>query len=286
MTKPGHTLNSTSIRGAGGAHIGFFGRPTILMNQENGQGGGGGGGQPKPGGEGGGAPALSDDARGEVAKLVNEAVSGAVTRHMANFKKQFSEDMGKTFAETLGPISQQLQALSESNQAPKGGRNVAPSEDRETKEAMTRYEGRIKELEQANAKEREAREQEKATRLREEERGSLATALRAAGLPDTTVKAAVALLHTEDKKVARTEDGRIVFRMEKGQGVSRYTDELDLDAGVGEWLKSDEGKSFMPARPAQGAGGQPVRLPGQPRNQSEAKQQATENLAKILLGGG
>lgn len=281
MTKhaQGHTISIYS--GAGGAHLGFMGRPRVLMNKVGeGGGGGGSGGQ---GGEGGQEPALSEAAKGEVAKMVNEAVNGAVTNHLNRFKKSFTEEMTKTFGETLGPISEQLKALSESAKKPPGGDRRDPSD--ETKELLARYEGRIKELEQQNKAEREAREQEKQTRLREEERGQLAQVLRAKGLPDVTVKAAVALLHTEEKRVARTEDGKIVFKIEKGTGAGRYTDELEVEAGVDEWLKTDEGKGFLPARPAQGAGGQAAR-PNPGGQGGDKRAQATQDLARILLGGG
>ncbi len=290
MHKPGHTqttIQPITSAGPGGSHTGLFGRTRIFMGPNEdpkGGGAGGAGGAGDPGGE----PALSEAATAQVAKMVNDAVTGAVTNHLGRFKKSFTEEITKTLGDTMGPISEQLRALAEApskgGRGKTGGDNGEPSS--EVKEMLTRYEGRIKELEAANKSERDAREAEKATRLREEERSSLGAALRAAGLPDISVKAAVALLHSEEKKVSRTEDGRIVFKMEKGTGSARYTDELDMEAGVAEWLKTDDGKGFVPARQASGSGGQPIRVPGQnPRNPNEAKAQATSDLAKILLGG-
>lgn len=282
-----------AISGPGGSHTGRFGRPTILMNQADPKGGGSGGsgnsgaGAGGTGGEGGegGENALTEAQQKAVADMVNQAVTGAVTNHLGRFKKQFSEDMGKTLSETLGPISQQLKDLAErGTQQQANGKHKEESHNDAIRAMELRYESRIKELETANKAEREAREQEKQTRLREEERGKLANVLRERGIPDAQIRAAVALLHTEDKKVARSEDGRIVFKVERGTGAAKYTDELDVDKGVDEWLKSDEGKAYIPARQAAGSGGQPAR-PGS-NNPQDKKAQATSDLAKILLGGG
>lgn len=272
-------------RGTTGAnHMGLFGRTRIYMGPADSKGVAGGSGE---GGEGGEA-ALNEAQAKEVTKLVNDAVNGAVTNHLTRFKKQFTEEITKTLGDALGPVSEQLKGVLEAAQKPASGKPAhTPGPDNETQQMLTRYEGRIKELEASNKAEKDAREAEKATRLREEERSSLSTALRARGLPDPQIKAAVALLHTEDKRVGRTEDGRIVFRIEKGTGAGKYVDEVDIDAGADEWLKTDEGKSFTPARPANGGGGLPARQSGQPpRNPAEAKQQATNDLAKILMGGG
>jgi hypothetical protein len=275
-TAQGHTSTTITTTGAGGAHIGFMGRPRILMNQADPGGGsrpGSQGGQPAPGqgqgGNEGGESALSEAAKREVGELVNAAVNGAVTNHLTRFKKQFTEEITSTLNSTLSPIGEQLKALAETQatrqqQAPgKGQPGEIPQEIRDS---MLRYENRIKELEQQNKAEREAREVEKSTRLREEERNKLATVLREKGIPDVQVRAAVALLHTEDKRVARTDDGRVVFK------------------GVDEWLKTDEGKAYMPARQAAGSGGQPARQGASTPGDKRA--QATNDLAKILLGGG
>lgn len=286
--------------GAGGAHIQGFGRRGPLLNAVGGGAGGSGGaggagGQPGPGGAGGqpgegGAPegTLSELAKREVGDMVNAAVNGAVTNHLTRFKKQFTEEVTGLLGQSLGPISEQLKLLAE-RPAPAAGGGKGGQPDQvsdQVKADLLRYEARIKELEGIAKNERDAREQEKATRLREEERTTLANVLRQAGLGDPQVKAAVAVLHTEDKKVSRTEDGRIVFKIERGSGAAKYTDEMDLDKGVGEWLKTDEGKGYVPARQAAGAGGQAARPGAAPRNQTEAKQQATASLAAMLLGGG
>lgn len=287
MTKTGTGFTKINSSGAGGAHIGFFGRPRIHMGPNDDKGGGGGG---NGGGEGGGPPpgALSEDAKKEVAEMVNSAVTGAVTNHLGRFKKSFTEEIAKTLTETIGPIGEQLKTLTERQvqaQQPTGkGNNQGDAQSQEMRDSLLRYENRIKELEQQNKAEREARETEKATRLREEERNKLASVLNERGIPAPQVRAAVALLHTEDKRVARTEDGRIVFKFERGSGQGKYVDELEVDKGVDEWLKSDEGKAYLPARQAGGSGGQPARV-GAGASQGDKKAAATQDLAKILLGG-
>lgn len=289
-TGTGFIKSINTISGAGGAHIGFGGRPRICMGPNDDPKGGGAGGS--GGGDGGGAASsLSEDARKEVTELVNSAVTGAVTNHLGRFKKSFTEEITKTLSDTMGPIGEQLKALAErpiQQPAPgKGGQHQPGGEvPQEIRDSMLRYENRIKELEQQNKAERDAREVEKTTRLREEERNKLGSVLTERGIPAAQVRAAVALLHTEDKRVARTDDGRIVFKFERGSGQGKYVDELEVDKGVDEWLKSDEGKAYIPARQANGGGGQPARQGTLGNSPGEKKAQATQDLAKILLGGG
>lgn len=265
------------------------------------------GGGTGAGGDGNEDEALSEGSRKEVEAIVNQAVNGAITNQLTRFKKTFSEEIGKQLGEALGPISEQLKTVSERNAAaaaagtpPPGGQagaagGVAAATAGATQEwqaTIARLEGRSKELETQLQQERKAREDEKAGRERErqeslakEERAELAAALRTKGITEPQVRAAVALLAGEDKLLGRAEDGSIIFKVQKGTGQGRYVDEVTVDVGVEEWLKTDDGKAFAPPRQAGGAGGLPAR-PGQaPRGPGEAKAQATATLAAALLGG-
>lgn len=295
----------TKISGPGGSHIGFNGRPTILMGPADKGGGSGGGAGGSPGaGAGGGAggegdPPLNEAQTAAVSKIVNDAVNGAVTSQLSRFKKTFSEEIGKTITDSLGPIGEQLKQLAERGAQGQGGQGAGagagqgaggqggnPALEQQIRQMELKYENQIRELKSGWDAEKTEREKERQTRLVAEERGILTEALRTAGMPDAMIKAAVALLHGEEKRVGRSEDGRIVFKTEKGTGAARYTDEQDVAVGVTEWLKTDDGKSFIPARPAQGAGGQPSRPGQRPNSPAEAKAQAAQDLAKVLMGGG
>lgn len=293
--KKGHM--HTKISGPAGYHIGAFNRTLILMGPAD-KGGAGGAGGAGAGGAGGAGnndeppPPLNEAQTAAVGKIVNDAVNGAVTNHLTRFKKQFGEEIGKTLTDSLAPIGEQLKTLAERGaQQGAGGAGGTGGGQPNPFEAQIRsmeakYEGQIRELKAANDAEKSEREKERQIRMRDEERGMLTDSLRTSGLPDTMIKAAVALLHGEEKRIGRTDDGRIVFRTEKGTGAARYTDEQDMAVGVAEWLKTDDGKSFVPARPAQGAGGQATRPGARPGSPAEAKAQAAADLARVLMGGG
>lgn len=298
-TKKGHMHIKTS--GPGGSHIGFNSRPTILMGPADpkvGAGGGTGGGTGVGTGGGGGddPPPLNEAQTAAVGKIVNDAVNGAITSHLTRFKKQFGEEIGKTLSDSLSPIGEQLKTLAErgiqqggQGGGGQGGGSGGGGSDQfaaQIKQLEAKYEGQLRELRTANDQEKAERAKEREIRLRDEERGILTDTLRTSGLPDTMIKAAVALLHSEEKRIGRTEDNRVVFRTEKGTGAARYVDEQDVAAGVADWLKTDDGKAFVPARPAQGAGGQPSRPGARPGSPAEAKAQAAADLAKVLMGGG
>lgn len=117
----------------------------------------------------------------------------------------------------------------------------------------------IKRLEKMLERERKAREATEATlrdnaakSARDEERSRLAEQLTAEGITGAKLKAAVALLHTEERRIKRNDQGSIVYVGDDG-------DETDLKAGLKSWLSTDDGKSFLPPRGAQGSGTQPAR---------------------------
>lgn len=153
----------------------------------------------------------------------------------------------------------------------------APAEEKKAKtndEWRKEMENRVIAAEKVANAERQAREEERKTRLVEEERNSLANALRGKGVDEKRLKGAMALLYTEEKKVTRDETGAIKFRVQR----EGYEDLMDLGAAVEEWLKTEEGKTYLPPRPAAGSGsGVVTRGQGQPKNSREELQQAIAN---------
>ena len=163
----------------------------------------------------------------------------------------------------------------EPHAAPAQGQQAAP-EDR-----------RFAKLERQLAKERAAREAaEKATAerdakaSRDDERARLSGLLQEAGISGAKLKAAVAVLHTEDRRVKRDADGSIVFVADDG-------DEVPLAAGIKTWLNSEEGKTYLPPRGSSGSGATPgkaARTVGDVR--ANARAQLGPALVAHLLGGG
>ena len=239
---------------------------------------------------------LSDEEKAEVTELVNGAVNGAITNQLTRFKKTFTEEITKTLSDALTPFGAQLKdVLDKVGTAGKGDGEIAKGKGNqlsaEVSEELNKARGQVAELTAMVEKERRAREEEreqaekaKAESSRREERDQLGQILRARGVPETQARAAVALLHGEENKVGRAEDGAIVFKIQKGTGQAKYVDEVALDKGVDEWLKTDDGKTFLPARQSQCAGGLGARPMTTGDAKKDSKAQAAHDLAKSLLG--
>jgi hypothetical protein len=239
---------------------------------------------------------LSDDQRREVEELVNGAVNGAITSQLARFRKSFTEEITKTLGETLNPISEQLKQFAERASAPppsgEGGKAKKGELPPEVQEELARAKGQVAELQAMVEKEKRAREEQAAeaerqrqAALAKEARDALGAALRAKGVPEVQARAAVAMLTTEADVLGRNEEGVVIFKVPKGTGQARYIDEVPVEKGVEEWLKTDEGKAFLPARNAGGAGGLAARPQPTGNKGQDAKNAAVADLAKALLGG-
>jgi hypothetical protein len=177
----------------------------------------------------------------DVEELVNRTVNAALRSHMTRVKQALSKDLGSLVSDALKPISEQLAAI----------KPPAPQDGEPKDLERQKFNDRIQELEK-RAKDAElAREAEIRTRTVSEDRSALADALRKGGVADgASLKAAVALLYTEEQRVVRDDRGRIVVKQE-----GKYGEELvPLEEGIGAWLASNEGKSFLPARGASGSG--------------------------------
>ena len=152
------------------------------------------------------------------------------------------------------------------------------------------YEARLKDMEKALSDERKRTAEERSQRQadlektkRGEERSALSDALRKLGVPESRLRAAVAM-HAEDGRVIRDEGGAIKWRQPR----DGYEDKLDLDKGLAEWAKTDEGKDFLPARGAGGSGGSGTRAPGPGSGKKSDIPTDTELANAVLasLGGG
>lgn len=133
---------------------------------------------------------------------------------------------------------------------------------------------KVKAEREGEKKLREAGEQKSRT---DEERATVLAALTEKGVTGPKARAALALLHTEDKRVVRDEDGKIIFRDDDGPA--------DFRKGFEAWINSEEGKHFLPARGAAGSGtaqgGQRTGTSGKPMTK---KQIGMEMLKRTLTG--
>jgi hypothetical protein len=197
-------------------------------------------------GEGEQPQALTPD---EVEKMIDAKMNSAISTHLTRFKGAFAKELEGTIAKSLGPIGEQLASLTKKPEGEEEAREKGPSK------AEAALQARIKELEEKTAKAESEKQAEREARLRDEERSALANALQAKGVSGAKLKGALALLYTEEKRIGRAEDGKIAFKVQR----AGYVDDLDLDKGIDEWLKTDDGKEYMPARPAAGSGAAPAR---------------------------
>lgn len=163
------------------------------------------------------------------------------------------------------------------------GRQIQLSEDQlAAKKAMSAVENLKKQL----TAEKEAAAKEKAELLQRQERSDMIAALAAAGV--TTAKGAYATLK-EDGRIRRNADGELVMVVVKDYSGTKAEEEVPIAAGIKEWLGTDDGKCFLPARGGgEGSGTVPRGAPrtGAPLSKEEAKKEAQRMLSAFVLGGG
>lgn len=189
---------------------------------------------------------FSDDQQ----KAIDARVNAAVSNQLSRFRKSFEADLDGKLDGKLGPIADSLKSLQDSATSRSDQGDQDDKGNDQSLAELQKAQARIDELERKN-KEAEQRAQDtEHKRLASEERTALQKALREAGVDEARLRGAVALLYGEDAVVARDSDGNIVMKVQR----SGYVDEVTLDEGVAEWLKSDEGKAHLPARGTGGSG--------------------------------
>jgi plasmid stability protein len=158
-------------------------------------------------------------------------------------------DLKGMIGEALAPVLEQVESL----KATSGGDKVQGQTSGQAPGALPpEVQKQIDQLAKANkalqdkydAAEKLRAETEAKSR-RKEERDALGAALRKAGVPEPLAAGAVAYLG-ERGTIKRTDDGAI--RWAQGD------DELELDKGAAAWLKTDEGRAYLPPRQVSGSG--------------------------------
>jgi hypothetical protein len=201
-----------------------------------------------------GAEGESQGPKYMTAEEFNRAQSSREKRLREQIKKDLAEMLAKSPAPKAAEADDGDEGEDEGKPAEgaKGDKPQAPADA--TAAELKRLRKRLEASEREREAEKKAREEQAAKAARDEERSKLSEALVAAGADAKRVRAAVALLHTEDRKVRRNAEGRIVFLADED-------DEQDLPAGVKAWLGTDEGKAFLPTRGAEGSGSTAPKAP-------------------------
>ena len=235
-------------------------------------------------GTGDGNPGTDEGKFKDVEDLVNAKVNAAISTHLGRFRQSFEKDLTANISKMMEPITGKLESfgeLAEKLQNPSEG-DQGQQTSQELEE-LKKAQARIAELERKNQEAEAAAQATERKRLQAEERNALTQALRNSGIEDTRIRAAVSLIYNEDQRVGRAEDGSIIFKVPK----AGYTDEVTLDEGLADWLKTDEGKAFLPARSAIGSGGRPSPAGRRgPASGAEKKAEARQLLAQMMMGDG
>lgn len=202
---------------------------------------------------------------------VNDAINQAFNNRLKRFKTDMLSEMNIAVTKALEPISQKLTETPAEPAKGEDGKMKLPLE----------VENRIKQLETTanNAvktanEEKTKREETEKRVLRQEEREALSKAYKAGGVVDAYIPTLVDAQMARGV-VIRDDEGNISWRKNKDEVTG-------LDDGVKEYLSSPEGKHYLPATGARGAGNAASSKNGAPAGKPE---QVTEGeITQFLLG--
>lgn len=227
------------MSGSGGAHIGFFGRPTIMMEGE---------GDPKPGGGGDGGK------EGDEEKKFGEMFNKFFHKAMGERDKRSETKLQKTLEGFQTKMMEEIGKLFESKKEEGGeGKEKKEGGDKkddlspETRAELQRAQRDAKEAkEKAEKWEREAKAA-KETSKKTEERNLLVSSLNGKVKP-ALLDMVVDQLH--GKHVVRDSDDETKILWKNADG-----ELLPVKDGLDAWVKSDFGKEVAPPVQARGSGG-------------------------------
>lgn len=244
--------------------------------------------------------AAADKAAADAKKAAEDAENTRLNNIFTAREKRLEERLMKGIAEQLkalgiggqAPASEdeddEPEAPAEGNGQPAKPAASADPPRKQVDPQAKRLARQVAALQKQTEEAKAAAEAERATRLAENERSETRSALTSAGCSDKMLAAAMALLK-EEKRIARNEDGQLVFLTPKGKGENRYNEEEPLAEGIKNWLASEDGKSFAAPRGTEGSGATgrgnaPVRDPSK-LTKAERRKQAGEMLLNWAIRG-
>lgn len=108
------------------------------------------------------------------------------------------------------------------------------------------------------------------------------SALAKAGVQPNRIDHAMALLHNAQGRLRTDTDGHPVVHFRRTGPNGDFDDEVGLTPGIEEWVKTDDGKAFLPAIEGGGTGGGAGQKKGGGSNQATTTH---DQLAGALMGG-
>lgn len=230
--------------------------PTLELDGLGGGGGAGGGGT----GAGDDPPPFDAAAfQSEMKDFVVKAVNGAVSTHLTRALDSKFEANNTALLEQLKGLIPE--APTPGDPPPSGGN---PDVDAAIKNATAPLMKQLEEQRSQNERNAATAKAERDSRMHQEETSALGQALTKFGVAGPLAAAAVNLLHGS---LEREADGSMVYVSKESGPTGPYDERVSIEEGVKRYLGTEDGKHFLPARPAGGAGnrggGAPSAAPGQ-----------------------
>lgn len=202
--------------------------------------------------------------------VTEEQLNRAITARLAAFGKSQEKVLGEFQTTLTGKLEELLKAAPVPTTTAESSK---PAESPELKGALKR----LAEIEAANKQIQAERDAERAKARDVALRQQLSDTLLKHGVDATRVKHAVGILVDSEKRVRFDEDGEsLIFKD------SDNTD-VDLITGVRSWVKSDDGKFYLPPRGVNGSGDRGAGKA--PQTAQKGGQVTAESLGDLLLQG-
>lgn len=251
-----------------------------------------------PDDDGGGGGGAGKPFTPEQEQALGRMVNSALTSHMG--RKPFKDAIAAAVGEHTSPILAKLEEMSGgggggndddggSNAGGGGGNNRGGGGGGANFKLPPEVQKRLDDLERTNKRlqaegEQAKTESQKQKRANEvaEEKKLLRDSLKAAGVSDERLDGAMALLYHEQGKLMRDPDGRVRYKLAR----EGYVDEVDVSSGIAEWIKSPEGKGYLPPVQVQGGGSRGGNNGGARGSKQEPSDQDLLGELGNLLNGG
>lgn len=200
------------------------------------------------GGAGGGkTDPKSGDPQPVFSKEQLEAINQVVSSHVSRVSKGLGDIVSKSIADTLSKRdADAAEAAAKAAESSKGQKPDGGAKS-EAENELARLRNELKNTNEKFERAEKARAEEARLRRQDAETRALSEALVKGGIQPALLAGA---RHVFSEKLVREGDVAKYRAQRAG-----YHDDLDIEAGVAEWLKSDEGKAYLPPRPAGGSGG-------------------------------
>lgn len=200
-------------------------------------------------------------------KALGDGIRRIVPGIVADATKGVAESVTK-ITEQLGDLSKKLDAAPPPE--PKPGKKGEDAPDEATAKLNAVIAEQKAAIQRIESERQAEREKAKADRMR-------ASFLSSAKVGDQPIKGADLIWARYGKEFEEAEDGRLKIKVKKKYGGQEYEESITIDEWVPEYLQSDEGKMFAPAKNAGGSGG--AQGSGLPRAGEKPTREQLVNLA-------